>query len=461
MRKKTFQLSLLALLLALCAVAASAQSGPEPETSGLTGVNRDAPTKRDEMEDVRVELNEQRRLLKEQQQEIERLRADLINQSRIISGLLEQKQAVRREESLGGPPAPGTVPAAEVVDAAATAGQTQQDRADLRLEQIERRLEQVTAQSSQTSESLARRLGSITFSGDLRFRYEATFRQLDSRPNSDNPAILGNELFPRHRARVRARFGMRGSIGRRIDWGLRLATGDFSDAISTNQTFTDFYNRKPFGLDQAYISYRPSRIPGLQLQAGKFETPWLRTEMTFDNDLQPEGVNETYSRDFKSSALKNITLVLWQLPFLERNAALVRDASGVVNVGESRNASRDLALYGGQLRARFDLSKVSTLTLSAADLHFSGTQFITPVQFFGSEVQLPVTVNIPAGGGFPAQTVTGVARIPRSQLVAGHGSLGLSTATNNAVNGDGRLSSGFNLLTSSRASSTGEASDTP
>ena len=190
-------------------------------------------------------------------------------------------------------------------------------------------------------------IGAIKFSGDLRLRAESIFGQSNSLANGDNPAVLGNELTPRHRMRLRARLQMRGSIGDEFDWGLRLATGSFADNITTNQTLTDFFNRKPFALDQAFITYKPKRAPGLRLQGGKFEPPWTYTEMTIDNDLMVEGFNESYSRAFKKSTLKDLTFVAWQLPFLERNSAFVRNSNGTVNLDQSRRGGRDLALENG------------------------------------------------------------------------------------------------------------------
>ena len=86
------------------------------------------------------------------------------------------------------------------------------------------------------------------------------------------------------------------------------------------------------------------------------------------------------------------------------------------------------------------------MTLTAADLFFSGTQFINPAQFFGPNVLLPVIVTIPGTASTPAQTVTAQVSIPREQLVSGNANLGISSATSNAINRDGRLSSGFNLV---------------
>jgi len=290
-------------------------------------------------------------------------------------------------------------------------------------------------------ESSVSQLGSIKFSGDIRLRSESIFGQSNILAAAANPMAFGNQLTPRHRMRLRARLTMRGSVNEEFDWGLRLATGSLADNISTNQTLTDFFNRKPFALDQAFITYKPRKLPGLRLQGGRFEPPWTATEMTIDNDLMVDGFNQSYSRTSKDSVLKDVTFVAWQLPMLERNSAFVRNADGTVNIEQSRRGGRDLALYGGQLRTRFEPSSKVALNLSIADLYFSGTQLISPVQVFGSLLQLPVVISLPGGG-----TVTSQALIPRDLLVGGNGNLGLTTASNNATNRDGRLASGFNLV---------------
>ena len=303
---------------------------------------------------------------------------------------------------------------------------------------IEERLKKVEGRVSE--------IGAIKFSGDIRLRSESFFGLSNSLANGDNPVALGNELSTRNRMRMRARLQMRGSVNDEFDWGLRFATGSFADNISTNQTMTDFFNRKPFALDQAFITYKPKRAPGLRLQGGKFEPPWTYTEMTIDNDLMVEGFNESYSHTSKKSTLRDLTLVAWQLPFLERNSAFVRNSNGTVNIDQSRRGGRDLALYGGQIRARLEPNSKVALSLSAADLFFSGTQFISPVQVFGSQLLLPLTFTIPASGTTPAQTITTQVSISRDLLVAGNGNLGVTNASNNATNRDGRLASGYNLV---------------
>nr|MDQ3805146.1 putative porin [Acidobacteriota bacterium] len=311
---------------------------------------------------------------------------------------------------------------------------------------LEERVARAEAQAKKAGEAVSKQLGSITFSGDIRFRYESFYGQINALPSAENPGALGNPLSTRQRLRIRARFGARGRIGEEFEWGLRLATGSFADVISSNQTLTDFFSRKNFAVDLAYVAYKPSRLPGFQVQAGKFEIPWTRTEMTWDNDLNPEGLTESYTHTFKKSAVRRLELVAWQSPFLERNSAFVLAADGSVDLDASGRAGRDLALYGAQARTELGLSKNVTLRLSAADLYFSGTQFITPAQVFGANIQFPVTFTIPASGTTPARTITTQVSIPRDLLVSGNANLGVSLASTNAVGRDGRLASGYNLV---------------
>ncbi|HEV3471565.1 MAG TPA: putative porin, partial [Pyrinomonadaceae bacterium] len=391
-------------------------------------------------------LEEVRRQLREQREQLEQLRAAVREQAQLIEQL--RSRVGQPEMTAGAGPRAAVRDAAYTAGGAAAseagAGGAQQTKAEAA--PLEERVARAEAQAKKAGEAVAKQLGSITFSGDIRFRYESFYGQTNTLPSSENPAALGNPLSTRQRFRVRARFGARGKITDEFEWGLRLATGAFPDVISTNQTLTDFFSRKNFTLDLAYVSYKPSRLPGLQLQAGKFEIPWVRTEMTWDNDLNPEGLTESYTRSFEKSLVRRIDLVAWQSPFLERGSAFVLGADGRVDLEASGRAGRDLALYGAQARTELGLAKNVTLRLSAADLYFHGTQFITPAQVFGTNLLIPVTVTIPASGTTPARTVTAQVAIPRDLLVSGNANLGVSLGSTNAIGRDGRLASGYNLV---------------
>lgn len=439
----------LACALAPCALAqVTADATRQPESAAR-------PAEQPKLSGSIYGLEEMRQQLREQREELDELRAALKEQSRMIG---ELRSRVEHTEQL----------AARTADATQTAGVSLRDAAydanasgpglsvetsaaqDSKLEERVSKMEKQSAQTSKTTEAVAKQIGSMTFGGDFRFRYESFYGQQNALASAETPGAFGNPLSTRQRMRMRARFSVAGKIGDEFEWGLRLATGSYADVISTNQTLTDFFNRKPFAVDQAFITYKPKQLQSergaFQLQAGKFDTPWTRTEMTWDNDISPEGLNEKYTYTFdKKRAVKNVALVAWQLPLLERNSAFVLGTDGGVDLSASGRAGRDLALYGAQASTEV-ASKSLSLKLYASDLYFSGTQFITPAQVFGTNISFPVTFTIPASGTTPARTITTQVSVPRDLLVAGNGNLGLSLANTNAVNRDGRLSSGYNLV---------------
>jgi hypothetical protein len=428
---------------ALVALAAFSAAGARAQSAAAQAERPAAPstTTQAKTSGSLFALEEVERQLRAQREEIEQLRAAVHEQSRLIG---ELRSRVENAERLAVARPAG---AAVVRDAAYAApdATVEPQAAPAGTQGLEARVARAEEQAKKASETISKQLGSMTFFGDLRFRYESFYGQQNALASSDNPAALGNTLTTRQRLRLRARLGVRGKISDEFDWGLRLATGSFADMISTNQTLTDFYTRKSFALDQAYFNYHPKALPGFQIQAGKFDTPWTRTELTWDNDISVEGLSESYTRAFKKSSFKSFALVAWQLPLLERNSAFVLGADGHVDLSASGRAGRDLALYGAQARTEV-ASKTVSLKLSASDLYFSGTQFVTPAQVFGANIQFPVAVVIPASGTTPARTVTTQVSIPRELLVAGNANLGLSPANTNAVNRDGRLSSGYNLV---------------
>jgi hypothetical protein len=181
-------------------------------------------------------------------------------------------------------------------------------------------------------ESLRRALGNFRFSGDLRLRGE-TF-------HGGNPARI--------RGRFRLRFNVDAQFGDEWRGGLRLASGDDTDPVSTNQTFTNFFLRKPVNLDLAFVSYQPRWWKGLTLTGGKFAFTWHRTEMTLDNDLNPEGASQVIEFNLARGVLERIRLVGFQAPFLER--AVGRDSlllGGQVQLGFRHLGPVRLTTYAG------------------------------------------------------------------------------------------------------------------
>lgn len=173
----------------------------------------------------------------------------------------------------------------------------------------------------------------ITFYGDLRVRYEGFFQQ---------------DLQTRQRGRYRLRFGLRTPIAEGLDLNLRLASGEAADVTSTNQTLTDFFNRKPINIDQASLTFTPRSARALTLAAGKFGYPVTRTQMVWDDDVNWEGAYEQVSW---TAAGASVRLVAVQSPLND--------------VG----AGRDAFMFGHSAQAGFRLG-AHGLHLSVADYAF-------------------------------------------------------------------------------------------
>jgi len=186
-------------------------------------------------------------------------------------------------------------------------------------------------------DELYKKFGAIRFSGDLRFRAE-TFRNQGFDALTESP--------DRNRLRIRARLALDGTINKNFDWGIRLASGIFTDPISTNQTLTDFFERKPFTLDRAFVRYdSKTDNVGVQLVAGKFDPTFRRTQMVWDDDINVEGASEALYFKTKS-ALRQVKLVAFELPFNEVSAG------------------KDGVLFGGQAQTDWQFSHVVSANLN-------------------------------------------------------------------------------------------------
>jgi Putative porin len=203
--------------------------------------------------------------------------------------------------------------------------------------QLDRKIEAVTADLASVKKSWAERLktiGPFSFSGDIKLRDEPFF----GGPN-DQSQVRNRERF---RLRLNATAKYEDFSG-----GFTLNTGDVNNPISTNQTTNQFYTRKPFDLDKAYLEYNPHHFRPLTLTGGKFAYPWVSTELTWDKDLNPEGLAQMLAFNLESApVLKRIALVGFELPFAE-----------VAGVSLNNKSIVQSAVYGGQFQSEWRLAE--------------------------------------------------------------------------------------------------------
>jgi hypothetical protein len=299
------------------------------------------------------EINEMKQLVSDQQKQIEKLQSTLDRQQRGLDKKVSAN-ATKGNSQIASAAMPAS-PAPAATQSSAGAQDKLNDLelvkselealADSTAQAIQRltKLESDVTANKKETDAKAKQLGNFTFSGDARVRFEPFFQE--GAPD-------------RNRERIRLRFNAAVKLSDEFNAGFSLATGTLDDPVSTNQTFTGFLNRKSFGVDKAFISYKPKYAKFLKLDAGKFAYPWYRTPMTFDNDVNPEGFAQTLSFDLKTPGLTNITFVGFQLPINEVSA----------------NAdSHDSFILGGQMQMQFRLSPKARLGLYGAGINFLRT----------------------------------------------------------------------------------------
>lgn len=147
---------------------------------------------------------------------------------------------------------------------------------------------------------------SVRISGDFRLRNEwdvfdkrnSPFFVNYSTMNAGSPFDLNNQTAAplplldttADRQRLRERFRL--GIGAQIDdeWaaGVRLATGNTNNPVSTNQTLGTSLANDSFNLDRAFIRYQPTSW--ITAWAGRFPDPWFATDLVWDDDVNFDGV---------------------------------------------------------------------------------------------------------------------------------------------------------------------------
>ena len=182
--------------------------------------------------------------------------------------------------------------------------------------------------------------------------------------------------------RMRLRFGVQGQLAPGVRAVIGLATGELNDPNTVYQTFGGNLSRKVVSWDRAYLTFRPPKAPWMELTAGKFPYPWVRSSMTFDIDFYPEGAGQRFSFDFKDTgAFKNVSFQALQ-----------------VVVNEQANTS-DAMLIGGQGIGVLRFAERVTTRVIATGIDIKRPEHVLRSQLDGSNVGVRNTNVITVDGG--------------------------------------------------------------
>jgi hypothetical protein len=140
----------------------------------------------------------------------------------------------------------------------------------------------------------------ITFSGDLRLRYEnrqdlKAYTQ-DTKTGKFNETATYNRGQFRYRLRLVFDAKLSDEFKAVASMGSSSPLSGTTDNTTTvsNTTFGNEWTQKPNFVLLAYTRYTPKWLDGLQLYGGKFKPPWVQTDMFFDPDTAVEGFHEGY-----------------------------------------------------------------------------------------------------------------------------------------------------------------------
>jgi hypothetical protein len=159
---------------------------------------------------------------------------------------------------------------------------TDQEAEDLRAELVK----DFAANTAAGKLNLNSSLSEFKLSGDVRLRHQMETQAPET--------ATGKPLVSNERTRERFRFRFNGDAILQKGWGAGFALETASAADSGNQTLQDANNDYSLFLARAYISYQMS--PSLLFVAGKTKNPFYTSDLVWDADINPQGVNENYKR---------------------------------------------------------------------------------------------------------------------------------------------------------------------
>ncbi|XHR27961.1 MAG: putative porin [Chthoniobacteraceae bacterium] len=227
----------------------------------------------------------------------------------------------------------------------------------------------------------------IRISGDVRARYEGDFLPSGNDAlgypnfnaiNTGSPynASSSNTKYPpiynvdqdRERMRIRARVALDANLGEGFSAGIRLATGNDSSPISTNQTLgsNGLGAKYAAWIDRAFIRYDLQGFEDTKasFMVGRFDNPFFSTDLIWDDDLGFDGVVAHVSQ-----RLGRFT------PWLTLGAFPVYNTDFNFSTNEAaKYESKDKWLIGAQLGTDITITKDLTTRIGVAFYDFLDIQ---------------------------------------------------------------------------------------
>lgn len=164
----------------------------------------------------------------------------------------------------------------------------------------------------------------------------------------------------RQRERIRARFGADIDMGEGYTAGARIATGENNSPVTTNQSLgaSGGFAKYALWLDRAFVKYRGANW---SLNLGRFDSPFVASQMIFDEDLGFDG----------AAAQTKLALGDNVKPFATLGAFPVFNSSfNFSSIQPAKFKSQDKWLFGTQLGSDVTVARDLTAKVTGAYYYF-------------------------------------------------------------------------------------------
>lgn len=381
---KMRELTATALMLIACAAPAAAQDDGMPQGKRPT-VSRDAPPSSNATVNLINALVKQGTLTEEQaatlvkQADDEAYVARQATRDAAAKAEGAEKKATTAADAASPPGTKRVTYVPEIVK--------KQLREEIRAEVMDRAHKENWASPGAYPEWAQR----IKFYGDIRARYEGDhfppgsvgYLENFNAINTGSPFDTNdntNAYFPptynttqdRNRFRFRARLGADIDLSEGFSAGLRIATGDSSSPVSTNQTFGGNggnFSKYALWLDRAFVKYQP--VQDFIGSIGRFDNPfWSPTDLVWYKDLGFDG----FAIQAKQEVAEGFTPFFVGGAFPVFNTDLNAGLNTVTIAGPTKVPSRDKWLFGAQAGFGARLDSETNLTLAFAYYDFTNVK---------------------------------------------------------------------------------------
>jgi hypothetical protein len=220
----------------------------------------------------------------------------------------------------------------------------------------------------------------ITVEGDMRVRDESDYYSpnnsnqitdfaalnrngpYDVNTNTNNgfPPLLNTRQNRTNQLKVRARLGVRADLSDSWTAGIRLASGNDDNPVSTTQALGADFGKKDVWLDLAYLTYRPT--DWATVTGGRIENPFLHTNLLYSDDLNFDGIAAIFKRPLAGTNVELFgTLGAFPLEYTSNSST---------NSVEKDN-SNDKWLLAAQVGANWKINSENSLKGALAYYNFA------------------------------------------------------------------------------------------